>query len=97
MIRDGENEARTSNILGLLLDHGAEVTDNYMYNVQHPVFIRRWTVLTSKGKAGLLFTVRPTGIHTISNIVIVIFVIVKVTLIYVLATRIVFLSFNILL
>ena len=30
MIRDGENEVRTSNILGLLLDHGAEVADKHI-------------------------------------------------------------------
>ena len=55
-----------------------------MCTVQQHFFIQRGTVLTSKEKAGQLFTVWPTGIHMISNIVIITFVIVKVTL---LATR----------
>ena len=29
MSRDGENEVRTTNILVLLLDHGAEVADKH--------------------------------------------------------------------
>ena len=37
MSRDGENEVRTTNILSLLLDHGAEVADKH--NVQQHVFM----------------------------------------------------------